>query len=267
MSKALVIKGANFADNKVETITLSEVIPCTGISISPTTVAFDTLGATQQLTPTLTPADTTETVYYVSSNEDVVTVSDTGLITCVGLGTATITATCGDQSATCVCTVASITVNANTAYSISNGVRYSGSYEAPNKDYAGISALARARTYYSDTPPASGYHAFVTNEYDQMYAIAIPRGTNKIVFNTRSTFSDGIGYAFFDDTQHQTYVDDADMAAKCVGGVFYSDQTSYFTVSLSNYPGANSFVFCPYAPSGSDASTITGDVTVTFSVE
>lgn len=266
MSKALVIKGANFTTNKIETITLSQSVPCTGLSVSPTTVSFTALNATQQLTVTKTPVDTTDAVVYVSSNDSVATVSSSGLITCVGIGSATITVTCGEQSATCNCELESVTVDANTAYEYTNGMRYSGSYESPNKDYAGITSLARARVYYSETAPASGYHAFVNSGYDQMYPIKIPNGANKIVFNSKSTFTDGIGYAFFDDTQHQTYVDNADMAAKCVGAEFYRDQTSYFTVDLSNYPGANSFIFNPYAPSGTDASTITGDVSVTFSV-
>lgn len=269
MSKALVIKGASFAANKVETITLTQTIPCTGVSVSPTAVSFAGLDATQQLTVIKTPVDTTDTVYYVSSDENVVTVSNTGLITCVGLGTAIVTVTCGEQSVTCTCALNSITIDANTEYASKNGVRYSGSYETPNKDYAGVSELSRARLYYSTTAPASGYNAFVpasaVPEYVNMYPITIPKGTSKIVFGTKPTFSDGIGYALYDSTNHQTYVDGANNAAKCVGAVFYGAATSNYTIDLSNYPVADSFVFNPYAPTGTDASNITGNVTVTFS--
>jgi hypothetical protein len=49
-----------------------------------------------QLQVTASPADTTDVVSYVSSDESVVTVSDAGLVTAVGYGEAEITVTCGD---------------------------------------------------------------------------------------------------------------------------------------------------------------------------
>ena len=81
----------------------SEDIPVTVISISgidiglpadisdvPTLVVGDEL----QLSIIVTPSDTDETeVYWASSDEAVATVSDLGLVTAVGKGTATITVT------------------------------------------------------------------------------------------------------------------------------------------------------------------------------
>lgn len=268
MGKALVLKGVNFSVNKLDTVTFGDSIPCTGLSLSEDSITFTAFG-TVQLTATKTPANTTDELTWVSSEPRIATVVD-GLVTCVGLGTCTITAICGEQTATCSVTVQSITVDANAEYTYMNGVRYSGSYESPNKDYAGVTTLGRARCYYSDTAPASGYNAFVPStqvpEYADMYPIKIPYGTNKIVINSRTAFTDGIGYALYDSTNHQTWVDNAENAAKCVGAVFYGSQSSYNTINLSDYQNADSFVFCPYAPSGTDASTITGDVSVTFSV-
>jgi hypothetical protein len=100
-----------------------------------------------------------------------------------------------------------------------------------------------------------------------MYPIIIPKGASKIVFGSKPAFSDAIGYVLYDSTNHQTYVSNADNAAECVGAVFYSKVSSDLTIDLSNYPTADSFVFNPYAPSETDASSITGNVTVTFSVE
>ena len=94
MSKALVIKGANFLANRVEQISVSDPIPCTGIALSQNTIEFTQIGATATLVATLTPTDTTEALSWVSSDEDVATVSN-GVVTCTGIGTATITAICG----------------------------------------------------------------------------------------------------------------------------------------------------------------------------
>lgn len=53
----------------------------------------------RQLVVTVDPADAT--VHYTSSNTDVATVSNTGLVTGVGNGDAIITITAGGMTATC----------------------------------------------------------------------------------------------------------------------------------------------------------------------
>lgn len=101
MSKnALVIKGANFAANKLTTVTLVvDEKPCTAISLSDSTKSVTALG-NFTLTATVTPADTTDDVIWSTSDATVATVA-AGVVSVVGLGTATITATCGEQTATC----------------------------------------------------------------------------------------------------------------------------------------------------------------------
>lgn len=56
---------------------------------------------TIQLIATIEPANTTEEIVWSSSDEKVATVSETGLVTAVSVGSATITVTCGKVSATC----------------------------------------------------------------------------------------------------------------------------------------------------------------------
>lgn len=70
-----------------------------GISLDVSTLAFSVIGSTQQLTATTVPAG--GTVSWSSSNTSVATVSSSGLVTSAGYGTATVTATSGDYSATC----------------------------------------------------------------------------------------------------------------------------------------------------------------------
>lgn len=101
MSKALVIKNADFSENALDTITLR--IPCHGISLSERAISLNGYG-TRTITYDVIPDDTTDTVEWVSSNTDIVTVED-GVITVVGIGTCTVTAICGECQATVSVTV------------------------------------------------------------------------------------------------------------------------------------------------------------------
>ena len=74
------------------------------VSISPTTLVMTKLGETAQLTATVQPEGAGEAVWS-SSDEAVATVSSEGLVAAVGRGTATITATAGEKTATCEVTV------------------------------------------------------------------------------------------------------------------------------------------------------------------
>lgn len=76
-------------------------IACTGITLDVTTHTFEELGAQLQLIPTCEPEDTTDFIRFASSDPTVVTVGEDGKMVAVGLGTATITVTCGDVSAVC----------------------------------------------------------------------------------------------------------------------------------------------------------------------
>ena len=60
------------------------------MSVSPTSETVY-VGNTVQLTGTVNPSTTTENTLWTSSNTDVATVSDTGLVTAKSVGTATIT--------------------------------------------------------------------------------------------------------------------------------------------------------------------------------
>ncbi len=75
----------------------------TSIAVSSTSKKME-VNQTAQLTATVTPADATEKVQWTSSNTDVATVNDTGLVTAKTSGTVTITVknANGTKSATCV---------------------------------------------------------------------------------------------------------------------------------------------------------------------
>lgn len=81
-------------------------IVVTGITVAPTTATLSIAGGdTQQLTATLQPSGATGTVTWTSSDDNIATVSATGLVTPVAVGNAVITATCEGFTATCTVTV------------------------------------------------------------------------------------------------------------------------------------------------------------------
>lgn len=79
-------------------------VACVGLAVSDMDIHLQTVGSVWQLTVTPVPADTTDSVTFASSDENVVTVSETGLVTAVGAGEASITVTCGNET-----TVVSVT--------------------------------------------------------------------------------------------------------------------------------------------------------------
>ena len=83
-------------------------VPCTNLTVSETVITLDAIGNAWLLNVVPEPANTTDKVTYVSSDEKVASVNEAGRITAVGPGTATVTVTCGDKVITCsgTCTVA-----------------------------------------------------------------------------------------------------------------------------------------------------------------
>ena len=102
-----------------------EAQPVTGISLDQTELSLDQ-GGNATLTATVTPATAYDkTVTWTSSDENVATVAD-GVVTAVGAGTATITATTedGGYTATCAVTVtgADVPVTGITLGSVYSGL-------------------------------------------------------------------------------------------------------------------------------------------------
>ena len=84
----------------------SEAVPCTGISLDAETLTFTAEGS-QTLTATVTPDGCTDPVTWKSDNANVVTVNG-GVVTAISNGSATITAKCGEYSASCSVLVSGI---------------------------------------------------------------------------------------------------------------------------------------------------------------
>ena len=80
-------------------------ITCDSISLDKTSLSFTAQGVTQTLIATPVPSNTSYDVIWSSSNDDVATVDSNGVVTSVGNGTCTITATCNGETAICNVTV------------------------------------------------------------------------------------------------------------------------------------------------------------------
>lgn len=79
--------------------------PVESVTVAPTQASLKS-GEQKQLTATVLPEDAEDkTVTWESSDESIATVDETGLVTAVAVGTATITAKSGEQQGTCEVTV------------------------------------------------------------------------------------------------------------------------------------------------------------------
>ncbi len=94
-----------------------EVIPCENVKLDASSVTLDKAGASRMIYATASPADTTDTIAYESSNPEIATVSANGKITAVAPGQAVITVTCGKATVQCTveCTMEETTENTTEA--------------------------------------------------------------------------------------------------------------------------------------------------------
>lgn len=112
--------------------TLTIVNPCTGIKLDRDTLTI-ARGETATLTATVEPANTTDTIGWSSKDDNIATVKD-GVVTAVGQGETTITATCGNQTASCKVIVnkafltGKVTITGDAVY----GVTLTAAYEEGN---------------------------------------------------------------------------------------------------------------------------------------
>lgn len=77
---------------------------CTGLMLGDVRVTLDSAGQTWLLDVTPVPSNTTDTITYTSSDVNVVTVSNDGVLTAVGGGEAVVTISCGKVSVDCTVT-------------------------------------------------------------------------------------------------------------------------------------------------------------------
>lgn len=99
MAKTLIIKGANFSANKVDTVEF-DTVHTESITIDDDSISINTIGGTHTIQYTLTPINAGDPVAWESSDTSVCTVDEYGVVTSTGVGTATITGTSNGHSDT-----------------------------------------------------------------------------------------------------------------------------------------------------------------------
>lgn len=93
-----------------QTVSVTVTNPAQKAELNKTSLSFTVGDASTKLSATVSPADADDTtVSWTSSDSSIATVKD-GVVTPLKAGTATITATCGDKTATCAVTVAAKTI-------------------------------------------------------------------------------------------------------------------------------------------------------------
>lgn len=145
VSTIVTASATNMTSKTVSVNVVSQLVPCTGLSLSANSLSFSTLNDTATLIATLTPSSTTDSVVWSTSDGTVATVSN-GVVTAIADGTATITATCGNQTATCNVVVSTsqtnevpLTYNFGTKIDTSTGVETTGQVNYACSDFIDVS--------------------------------------------------------------------------------------------------------------------------------
>lgn len=238
MSKTLVIQEANFRDNRLDRVLFGEEVPCTGITLSEEAISatsFDPITVTY----TLTPSNTTDEVEWASSDESVATVHN-GVISIFGIGSCTITATCGTQSASATLTVGITLTPVFTWGSVnilSNHMYYTDATAYFISSGTGNQAIQYDIPKYNDASA-------------KLYPILIPNGTAKIKVSRSGT---GVNTLFYNSNRNLIYFKnescgdvDAITAAKYVGGS--TETVNLCTTASQEFvvpDGVNAFIFLP----------------------
>ena len=89
------------APTEEEVPTEAPTVPCQELVLDVTDITLREAGSMYLLNVQILPEDTTDTIMYISSNEDVATVNEEGRITAVAEGSVVITVLCGEQQLEC----------------------------------------------------------------------------------------------------------------------------------------------------------------------
>lgn len=270
MGKALMIRDVDFSANKLDTVNLEYDIPCVSVTLSDNAYSADKLLVTKTLTATPSPYNTTDTLLWSTSNNSIATVAN-GVVTVVGVGTCTITATCGNATATCTITSAP-SYTSSDLYRINGyGVVVNSASESNNA--AKLISSGVAFNFSADGNVTGGYNCIVSSALsgvDALYGIPVPKNATSVTLiapdASQSKLNGVYGY-LFDSKTKETSVSGVE-AAKLVGT--FSSTTSTFqytmTFDLTPYTGIVDSMILWYrvAASSINPETLTDSITITY---
>lgn len=195
MGYALKLPNVNFASVSIGKVNYVEEIPCTDITLSASTITVDSAEDTATLTASLTPSNTTDAVIWSSSDELVASVAN-GVVTVHGIGSAIITATCGEQSATCQ--VIQSSIKAEYPFLIIQD-KYASTVAVSNEYILALSPDNAAST------GGQAYHNVdslrVRNSVNEVECVRVPYGSTKMRFGTTDGNEHSINMVYIVDTE------------------------------------------------------------------
>ena len=206
MGYALKLGSVDFSSVAVDQITYTDPVPCTSISLDESTLSFESVDETKTLTATVAPSDTTDSITWESSNTSVATVAD-GDVTIHGIGSATITATCGTQSASATISVS--TLKAPYSLKFVNDKAPDG-YNVPGETYdiINVQAVTGQKTV------GQAYHdddtvRIINGASNDVECVKVPYGATKCKIKTSDDTAVSISYWFLADCTDlvQNYVE------------------------------------------------------------
>ena len=202
------------------------------ISLNTNSVSLTNIGGTSQLSATTVPAGMS--VVWSTSNASVATVSDNGLVTAVGHGSAIITATCGNKQANCSVVVSELSLTSISAvYNQTSIVYDSASLESLKTDLT-VTALWSDST--ETTISGENYTLSGTLEVGTSI-ITVSYGGKTATFNVTVTASPTISSISAVYTQSGTVYDNDtldSLKSDLVVNANFTDQTSV-VVPSSDY--------------------------------
>ena len=241
MGYALKIPNVNFSSIALDHVTYIDPIPCTAISLSPSSLTFDTAEESAQITATLTPADTTDTLLWSSSDPNVATVNN-GLVTIHGIGTATITATCGEQTATISVSATSLKMNV---------VYVQGKYASydVSKLYPRIDIDAGSETILAPYSAGQSVIHFYNSNEGQLFLVPYGASTVKVVTSNASSvyayilIYDTVNTVLQSDTEYATWLSKTAKTVTKAQAVSYGEAIGYQAGSSTSMDLASYVLF------------------------
>lgn len=241
MGVSLIIKGADFSAHAIDAEIIE--IPCTGLTISAATGALEVGGSPLALTVVKTPANTTDSLRWSTSDATVATV-DGGLVTAIGAGTATITATCGLQTTTCIITVTAAA--AQTWVTLADRFLYGTPSPEGGNGLATMDPLSSNAHHSVIRICDSGNLRVYTKVNDvPYYPYKMPDGTTKVRITLPGDLIYVRAWGFFNSERAASgYPEVADMLYHYRGDQTVGNSVVEISVPvIENYPACDSFCY------------------------